>query len=307
MIKLFNIESHHIDTSKYSNLLHDRIVRDLECKIADYVNAKYSVSLNSASSCLFLCMLNKDVVVNIPSMIPPVVVNAIINSGNKYKFKDNVKWVGDSYIFHDFGEYKIVDSAQKITKDQFKNECSSDDLMIFSFYPTKPIGGIDGGMIVSNDKNKIEHIREMTLNGMVQCVKDRSKIIKFPGYKMYMNSVQAQIILNNFNKYHTKLEKIEKVRETYNEAFGLKNSSYHLYRINVENRDNLIKYLNDQNIICGVHYEALHKHTVYKLSNEVLPNTDKVEKTTISIPFHEKLNASQINLVIEKINDFKRI
>ena len=69
----------------------------------------------------------------------------------------------------------------------------------------------------------------------------------------------------------------------------------------------MIKHLKDKNIICGVHYLALHKHKVYKLSSEVLPNTEKVEKSTISIPFHEKLNASQINLVIKKINDFKCI
>ena len=120
MIKLFNIESHHIDTSKYSNLLHDRVVRDIECKIADYVNAKYSVSLNSASSCLFLCMVNKDVVVNIPSMIPPVVANAILTSGNTIEFADDSDWPGYSYVLYEFADYKIIDSAQKLKKNQFK-------------------------------------------------------------------------------------------------------------------------------------------------------------------------------------------
>ena len=305
MIELFNVNSHYIDTSKYTNLLRDGIVAELEYKIADYVDAKYSVSLNSASSCLFLCMLNKNVEVNIPSMIPPVVVNSIINTGNKYKFIDNIEWVGDSYIFHDFGEYKIVDSAQKILRNQFKNECNPNDLMIFSFYPTKPIGGLDGGIIVSDNKDKIEHIREMSLNGMALNQDNWNKDIKFSGYKMYMNSVQAQLILNNFRTYQTKLKKLKAVRKIYNEAFGIKNFSNHLYRINVKNRGNLIKHLKDKNIICGVHYLALHKHKVYKLSSEVLPNTEKVEKSTISIPFHEKLNASQINSVIEKINDFK--
>ena len=28
------------------------------------------------------------------------------------------------------------------------------DIMIFSFYPTKPVGGMDGGMVVSNDKKR---------------------------------------------------------------------------------------------------------------------------------------------------------
>ena len=95
----------------------------------------------------------------LPSMIPPVVLNAIVTSGNKYSFNDNTDWVGDSYILHNFGDYKIVDSAQKLEKNQFKSECDDCDLMVFSFYPTKPIGSSDGGMIVSNDFDKIQEVK----------------------------------------------------------------------------------------------------------------------------------------------------
>ena len=38
---------------------------------------------------------------------------------------------------------------------RFKKEANDEDLMIFSFYPTKPVGSSDGGIIVSNDFEKI--------------------------------------------------------------------------------------------------------------------------------------------------------
>ena len=113
MIQLFKVSNHKIDTSKFSNLLHDNVVEEFEKTIADYVGAKYACSINSATNAIFLSLLNKNVMVDLPSMIPPVVANAIVTSGNTINFVDNTEWVGDSYILHEFDDYKIVDSAQK--------------------------------------------------------------------------------------------------------------------------------------------------------------------------------------------------
>ena len=171
MIQLFNINSHNIDTSEFSNLLHDDCVEEFEKKIAQYVGAKYACSVNSATSAIFLIMKEKrtyvrePVKINIPSMIPPVVANAALTSGffHKLNFVDDVDWVGDSYVLHQFKDFKVVDSAQKLQEGQFRKECNPEDLMIFSFYPTKPLGGSDGGMIVTDDYEKYKWYREAVL------------------------------------------------------------------------------------------------------------------------------------------------
>ena len=106
--------------------------------------------------------------------------------------------MGHSYILHQFDDYKIVDSAQKLERNQFQNECNPEDLMIFSFYPTKPLSGSDGGMIVTDDYEKYKWFKEAVLNGMTYSDNNWERTISFPGYKMYMNSIQAQILLNNF-------------------------------------------------------------------------------------------------------------
>ena len=155
MINLFQLDNYNIDTSMFSNLLHDKIVTEFEESFASYVGAKYSCTINSATNAIFLLFLNRNITVNVPSMIPPVVLNALITSGNKINFIDDTNWVGGSYILHDFGDYKVIDSAQRVDKDQFKNEANPNDIMFFSHYPTKPVGSCDGGTIVSNDYNKI--------------------------------------------------------------------------------------------------------------------------------------------------------
>ena len=102
MIQLFHINNHTIDTSEFSNLLHDSIVIEYEKKIAEYVGAKYACAVNSATNAIYLIMkmeeYHKPHIITIPSIIPPVVANAIITSGNKVRFSDDVDWVGDTYI-----------------------------------------------------------------------------------------------------------------------------------------------------------------------------------------------------------------
>jgi dTDP-4-amino-4,6-dideoxygalactose transaminase len=304
MIQLFNISNHIIDTSEFSHLLHDEIVIELEKKIAEYVGAKYACSVNSATSAIFLSLLNKNVTVDLPSMIPPVVANAIITSGNKINFIDDVDWIGHSYILHQFDDYKVVDSAQKLEKNQFQRECNSQDLMIFSFYPTKPLGGSDGGMIVTDDYEKYRWFKEAVLNGMTYAENNWERGISFPGYKMYMNSIQAQILLNNFKCFEGKKKGLKSLSDIYNKELGYNNSSLHLYRIEVANNQEFIKNMKNVGIVCGAHYDALHLNSIYNEGKSFeCPKSEKLQGRTVSLPMNEKLSYIETEFIIDKVGE----
>ena len=305
MIQLFNINTHKIDTSEFSNLLHDDVVIKFERVIAQYVGAKYACSVNSATSAIFLSLLNKNVIVDLPSMIPPVVANAIITSGNKINFIDDVDWVGHSYILHQFDDYKVVDSAQKLEKNQFQRECNSQDLMIFSFYPTKPLGGSDGGMIVTDDYEKYRWFKEAVLNGMTYAENNWERGISFPGYKMYMNSIQAKVLMNNFVNFEKKMMVLGNLVNTYNKELGYKNSSKHLYRIEVLDNKKFLEKMNKAGIICGIHYPALHLNSIYNDGNSKgCDKSKKVEHRTVSLPMNEKLSFYELEYVIDKVKEY---
>ena len=308
MIQLFNIKNHIIDTSEFSNLLHDDIVVEFEKKIAKYVGAKYACAVNSATSAIFLTFIMdyflKPRTVKIPSMIPPVVANAIITSNNRVEFADNVKWFGNSYILHKFRKYKVVDSAQKLEKNQFRKECKSEDLMIFSFYPTKPLGGCDGGMIVTDDYKKYRWFKEAVLNGMSYAENNWERSISFPGYKMYMNSVQAKILMNNFESYDKKMRMLGNLVDIYNRELGYKNSSKHLYTIEVLDNERFIQNMKNAGIVCGNHYPALHLNPVYNDGREFdCPKSEKLAKRTVSLPMNEKLSFYQTEYIIDKVKE----
>ena len=308
MIQLFNINHHKIDTSEFTNLLHDDIVLEFEKKIAKYVGAKYACAVNSATNAIFLIMKMEEYlkarIIKIPSIIPPVVANAIIMSGNKVEFNDNVEWVGNSYILHKFRAFKVVDSAQKLERNQFKKECNPDDIMIFSHYPTKPLGGADGGVIVTDDYSRYKWMKEAVLNGTTFADNNWERGISFPGYKFYMNSIQAKVIMNNFVNFEKKMGSLSGLVDMYNRELGYENTSKHLYTIEVLDNEKFIHNMRNAGIICGMHYPALHKNPIYNDGVEFnCPKSEKLEKRTVSLPMNETLSLLEINYIIDKVKE----
>ena len=308
MIQLFNIQHHKIDTSEFNNLLHDDVVVKLEKKIAKYVGSKYACSVNSATNAIFLIMTMdyflKPRIIKIPSMIPPVVANAILTSHNKIEFTDNTKWIGDSYVLHKFRTYKVVDSAQKLEKNQFRKECKPNDVMIFSNYPTKPLGGIDGGIIVTDDYKKYKWMKEAVLNGMTFAENNWERGISFPGYKMYMNSIQAEILMRNFKNFDKKMKVLGNLVDIYNRELGYNNSSKHLYTIEVLNNEKFIQSMKNAGIVCGIHYPALHKNPIYNDGKKYdCPKSEKLEKRTVSLPMNERLSFLEMEYIIDKVKE----
>ena len=308
MIQLFNVNNHIIDTSEFSNMLHDDIVIQYEKEIANYVGAKYACAVNSATNAIFLTMVMEKYmnprVIKIPSIIPPVVANAIITSGNKVEFTDNVEWVGDSYVLHKFRTYKVVDSAQKLERNQFTKECNPNDLMMFSHYPTKPLGGADGGVIVTDDYKKYKWFKQAVLNGTTFSNNNWERGISFPGYKSYMSSIQAKIIMNNFVNFDKKMRSLGSLVDTYNKELGYENTSKHLYRIEVVNQEKFINNMKRAGIVCGIHYPALHLNSTYNEGKKFdLPKSEKVARHTVSIPMNEKLSYNDMEYLIEKIKE----
>ena len=305
MIKLMHVNDYVIDTSQFRPLLNDPIVEEFENKIASFVGAKYACSIHSATMAIFLSLLEKEkTIITIPSIIPPVVPNAIMPAGHGVKYKDDIDWVGHSYVLHDFGDYKVIDSAQQIEKNQFKKQANDQDLMIFSFYPTKPVGSIDGGMFVSNDKKKIDRLKTLSRYGTN--FEDNSWERKFvlPGWKMYMNSVQAYVANENFKKLEEKTKRYDEIREIYNGEFGLNNTSRHLYRLRVNNRDEFIGSMKEKGIQCGIHYRAVHDIKCYKpIISTDLPLSERESDITVSIPYHEMLTDKEIETVVKEVKN----
>ena len=83
---------------------------------------------------------------------------------------------------------------------------------------------------------------------------------------------------------------------------------YHLLEIycGAEHRDSLMGYLKKNGIGCGLHYPiSCHKQLPYvKEVTYMLPITEDLSKSLLSLPMYPTLKKEEVLYVCEKINDF---
>jgi len=316
VINLFEFDNHTIDTSDFDHLLHGQIVKDFEKEVCEYVGAKYAASFFSASYALYAIMKSNICVtpdtISIPSIIPPVVPNALVDAGTKIKFNSNIDWVGGAYKLCD----GVIDSAQQLDRNQYKNHLwdnkFGNGLMVFSFYPTKPLSSLDGGIVVSDNKEKIDDLKSLSFYGMEYSDDSWSRVQKQVGFKAYMSTMQATIASRNLKNLDEKYEKIDEIREKYNKELGFENTSRHLYRINVDDNQNAMQYLKDAGIVCGIHYAPQHLNSIFSEYNDLHEEFYFHEKVTtpsqqtLSIPLHHMLTSEQTDYIIHKVKQYWR-
>ena len=81
---------------------------------------------------------------------------------------------------------------------------------------------------------------------------------------------------------------------------------YHLYVIRTKNRDNLLNYLKNNNVLSSIHYKLpVHKQKVYFNSKNINLNiTEKISKELISLPIYPGLSLQNQKKVLKLINTF---
>ena len=320
MIQLFAPLDVAITIPLDEHVLHGKQVREFEQEFADYVGAKYACSFNSASSAIFLIftmikqLLPADIkVISLPSMIPPVVPNAVLNAGWPIILNNQNRWIGSKYRLYQGRQIEVWDSAQDVQPDSYK-QCAYDNLIIFSFYPTKPVPSIDGGMVVSNNKEIIEYLRILSLNGTENANNSWERKLIMPGWKMYMNTAQAIVATQSLRKLPKKLTTLDSIRNAYVEELSphvpiTTADSYHLFRIDVQNPDAFIQIAKKNGIICGIHYHDLARHPLYMQyanhnTTAINLTASKIKEIPVSIPFHANLTAKDVAEVVSFVKDW---
>ena len=187
----------------------------------------------------------------------------------------------------------------------------------FSMHPLKSLNVAgDGGMVVTDDDDLYKWMKKYRNHGMA----DRNTI-EFWGVNMRIQPLQAVIAnyfldyvdnfiekRNNNAKYLDSLlsdlngfVKVPKRPEGFLETFSL-------YMLLVSDRDILIQYLIDNGVEAKIHYPLpLHLQpasTNMGLNTRVLKKAEQQADELITIPVHQYLNSSHMEIVSELIHKF---
>ena len=198
----------------------------------------------------------------------------------------------------------------------------------FSFYPTKNITTIEGGMVITNSKEIAKNIRSSRNHGITRTLRQRYTSgkpweydVNEPGYNYRLDEIRSTLGINQLKRiemmnylrrescmyYNLKLKDVKGiVIPTFDRT-----DVYHLYIIRITNeyklkRDHLFKRLLKKGIMTSVHYKPIHKFTVFKknaVTYDKLENSKKLYEQIISLPLYVGITRRLQDKVIDAIID----
>jgi dTDP-4-amino-4,6-dideoxygalactose transaminase len=185
----------------------------------------------------------------------------------------------------------------------------------FSFYPGKNLGACgDAGAVTTND---------FELATTITMLRDHGQIRKYfhamEGYNGRCDALQAAALSVKL-KYlpqwtEARRRHARRYRELLRDIPGLilpqaipgNQSVYHLFVIQVENRDHLMQELQKKGVSTGLHYPLpLHRQEAYAhlhLPAGSFPIAEACAERLLSLPLYPELNDAQIVFVCESIKD----
>lgn len=211
--------------------------------------------------------------------------------------------------------FVIEDAAQAhgaIYKD--KKVGTIGDVGCFSFYPTKNLGCYgDGGSIVTNNKKLAKKIRLLKNYGQEE--RYYSKIL---GFNSRLDEIQAAILrvkLKILDEWNEKRRKNVQLYKKYlgsnfiyqKEIIGNK-SVYHVFSIQVDKREDLIKDLSNCSIQTLIHYPVpLHLQECYKklgYNKGSIKVGERIASRVLSLPISAEITENEIKFISKKINEW---
>ncbi len=242
-----------------------------------------------------------------------------------------VHYAGNSFdidgLYRIANEYnlRVIEDAAHAFGSKYKDKLigSFGDIICFSFDGIKNITCGEGGCILTNDEKLKTIIRAKRSLGVENDHKKRfqnqrtwNPSVSQKGWRAHMSNIHAAIGLsqldimeNNFlirkklAKYYKKnLDELSKFLKVVDFS---DNHVPHIFPLllKLNKRDELRKFLLENNIESGIHYYPCHKLELFETKYE-LKDSDFYFERTISLPLHPTLKMEEVDFIISKLKLF---
>jgi len=322
----------------------------LEQEFAAYVGAPVAIGVSSGTAALHLALLAlglpRDAEVITSAMTFCATANAIVHAGATPVFADcdratlnvdpddvrrkitprtralvPVHFAGRpcdmetlGAIAREHGLAVVEDCAHAIETLVDGRHCGTfGDLGCFSFYVTKNMTTVEGGMVVAREPARADAIPALALHGLSKDAWHRYGDDGFqhyevvtPGFKYNLTDLAASIGIHQLGRVEANWARRRTLWTYYQDALrdlplvlpsptpANVRHAHHLFTCLVDDRrtavtrDEVIAGLHALRIGAGVHYRAVHEHQWYRdtygARTGSLPNAEWVSARTFSIP-----------------------
>ena len=188
----------------------------------------------------------------------------------------------------------------------------------FSFYPGKNLGAFgDGGMVVTNDAAIAEKLRQLRNYGSVE-----KHVHHIVAGNSRLDSLQAAVLsvkmafLDDWNRrrfdaacrYTDTLQDLDAVTAPVFDRSNPNAHVFHLFVIQCDRRDDLMAFLLDRDIGCGIHYPVpVHRHPAFAhlgCGPGTCPVAERLAAQILSLPMFPEITDAQVDAVVAAIKAF---
>ena len=220
-------------------------------------------------------------------------------------------------LAHQHGLHLIEDAAQAIGATlEGRAAGSLGTVGCFSFYPTKNLGGLgDGGMLTTDDPQLAQRLRLLRLHGMnpryhhavvginsrLDALQAAALLVKLPQLRQW-----TALRVQNAARYHQLFRQHGLTGWlTLPSALPGRGHVWNQYviRVPAPHRDPLRQYLARRGVSTEVYYPIpLHQQPCFAaLGREPLPHTEQAARETIALPIFPQLQPQEQRYVVECI------
>ena len=332
-------------------------VAALEDEISGYCGTKYAVGCASGSDALLLALMALNVKEGDEVITTPysffATVSAITRLGAKPVFVDidpktynldvsqieakiteKTKAIQPVHLYGQCADmdelnelckkYDIAiveDAAQAIgAEDGGKRAGAMSEIGCFSFYPSKNLGGMgDGGMLTTDDEALANKLKALRVHGS-----EERYYHKYVGLNSRLDGFQGAVLRVKLKHLDSWTEKRRENAGNYRRLFenaGLteqiilpfeRDDVRHIYNQYVvrvpEMRDNLRAFLTENDIGTDIYYPVpLHLQECFAYlgyGENDFPESEKASRETLALPIFPELSMEQQKFVVEKISRF---
>ena len=199
------------------------------------------------------------------------------------------------------------------------------DVAVYSFQAVKNLPTADSGMICFASDEYDSICRKLTWLGINKDTYSRTSNqgsykwkyeVDYLGYKDHGNSIIAAIGLVQLKYVDEDNAFRRRIVSMYDKAFESNPNiriidapykdecSYHLYEIEVNDRDGLMDELAKNDIYAGVHYRDNTEYTLYSYDHGKCPNAHKISQRIITLPLHLWLTDEDVEKICNVVNNF---
>ncbi len=230
---------------------------------------------------------------------------------------------------------QVIEDASHALGGSYQNQkigsCQFSEMAIFSFHPVKMITTGEGGMIVTNNPDLYERLKQLRSHGITK----EPHQLQQPapgtwyyeqqalGFNYRMTDLQAALGLSQITRLDRFVQQRQFLANRYREALqtlpvmlpnddAYTQSSFHLYVIRLKlellkrSKSEIFEALRDRNIGVQIHYIPVHTQPYYQqlgFSWGDFPIAEQYYQEAVSLPLYPDLTVSEQDVVIRCLEE----